>query len=68
MWQDEARLMDILLACREAQGYAHGITQEEFRQDTRTQRAVCMTLEIIGEAARAMSEECKAARGRGFVG
>jgi uncharacterized protein with HEPN domain len=36
MWRDDARLMDILLACREAEGYVRGLTREQFRQDTRT--------------------------------
>jgi uncharacterized protein with HEPN domain len=72
MWRDDARLMDILLTCREAEGYVRGLTREQFRQDTRTQRALCMTLEIIGEAARAVSQECQAANPeipwRGIIG
>ena len=61
MWRDKARIMDILLACREAQDYARGVTLEEFLRDGKSQRAVCMVLEIIGEAARAVSEESKTA-------
>lgn len=61
MWQDEARLMDILQACQEAQEYVRGVTFEAFRKDAKLQRALCMVLEIVGEAARAVSDECKAA-------
>ena len=63
MWQDDARLMDILLACKEVQDYVRGVTWEEFQKDRKLQRALCMVLEIIGEAARAVSEECKAGHG-----
>ena len=61
MWQDKARFMDILLACREAQEYVRGVTAEAFHRDRQLQRALCMVLEIIGEAARAVSEEGKSA-------
>ena len=60
MWQDDARLMDILLACREAEDYVRGVSWEEFQEDRKLQRALCMVLEIVGEAARAVSKECKA--------
>jgi len=53
--------MDILVACREAQEYTQGVTREAFQADRKLQRALCMVLEIIGEAARAVSDECKAA-------
>jgi len=61
MRDDDARLLDILLACREAQGYLDGVTEADFRLDRKLQRALAMVLEIIGEAARAVSDECKAA-------
>ena len=61
MWKDEARLADILLGCQEASEYVKGVTYEEFLKDSKLQRALCMVLEIIGEAARAVSPECKAA-------
>ena len=61
MWRDKARLMDILLACREAQEFVRGLTREEFMRDRKSQRSVCMVLEIIGEAARVVSDKCKAA-------
>jgi len=61
MWKDEARLMDILLACREARGYVEGVTRHEFTEDRKLQRALGMVLEIIGEAARALSDDLKTA-------
>ena len=62
MWKDSARLADILLSCREAMEFSKGVTFDQFRTDLKLQRALCMVLEIIGEAARAVSEECKAAK------
>jgi len=38
-----------------------GLSETEFRADRKLQRALCMVLEIIGAAARATSEPCKAA-------
>ncbi len=61
MRHDEARLLDIVLACREAMEYVEGVSEAEFRADRKLQRALCMVLEIIGEAARAISGPCKAA-------
>jgi uncharacterized protein with HEPN domain len=61
MWKDSARLGDILMGCREAMEFTKAVTFEQFRNDLKLQRALCMVLEIIGEAARAVSEECKAA-------
>jgi uncharacterized protein with HEPN domain len=61
MWQDKARLADIVLACQEAMDYAQGVAFEDYQKDRKLQRALCMVLEIIGEAARTVSEECKAA-------
>ena len=61
MRDDEARLLDIVLACREAMEYVEGVSETEFRADRKLQRALCMVLEILGEAARAISEPCKAA-------
>jgi len=60
MRKDDARLLDILLACRDAREFASGASRQEFRDDRKLQSALCMKLEIIGEAARLVSEECKA--------
>ena len=61
MQADDARLLDILLACREAKEFVGGVSREEFLADRMRQSAVCMKLEIIGEAARAVSQDFKSA-------
>lgn len=61
MWKDDARLIDIQLACREAMEYVRNVTLGEYLQDLKLQRALSMVLEIIGEAARAISEDFRAA-------
>ena len=49
------RLTDYLTqmaeGCRDALAFAEGMTREEFHADLRTQRAVVMSLMIVGEAA-----------------
>ena len=52
---DEARLLDMLLAARDAREFVLGFSREEFVADKRTHSAVCLKLETIGEAARAVS-------------
>ena len=59
MWKDDARLIDIHLACLEVLAHARNVTFEEYLQDLKLQRALCMVLEIIGEAARAVSADFK---------
>lgn len=61
MWKDDARLIDIQLACQEALGYVRNVTYEAYLGDLKLQRALCMLLEIVGEAARAVSPDFKAA-------
>ena len=61
MRKDDARLLDILLACREVQEFIAGVSREEFKADRKLQSALCMKLEIIGEAARTVSDEYKTA-------
>ena len=64
MRSDDARLLDILLACKHARAFVKGLTRETFLVDTKAQAAICMKLKLIGEAARAVSDECKAANPR----
>ena len=61
MRKDDARLLDIVLACREAGEFVGGVSRERYLQDRKLQTALCMELEIVGEAAKAVSEEFKAA-------
>ncbi len=61
MWRDDAYLLDILIAAKRAKEFATDLTWEEFQKSDLHQNAIMRTLEIIGEAARRVSEEFKAA-------
>jgi uncharacterized protein with HEPN domain len=60
MPRDTAYLLDILEAAKLAVAYVSTKTKEEFLQDTQCQDAVIRRLEIIGEAARRISEGTRA--------
>jgi hypothetical protein len=53
-------LLDILEAAKLAAAYASTKTKEEFLRDTQSQDAVIQRLEIIGEAARRISDQTRA--------
>ena len=57
----ELRLDDYLghieQAANEALDFMRGVTEDEFRTDLRTQRAVIMNLVVIGEAAVRIGEK-----------
>jgi uncharacterized protein with HEPN domain len=57
MWRDDAYLLDILIAARKVSRYVENASWDLFRQDDRTQDAVLRNLQVIGEAARRISEE-----------
>ncbi len=57
--RDAARLDDILIYAKRAQTYIGDLTEDELRFDAKTQDAVARCFEIIGEAARQLSSECK---------
>ena len=61
MWRDEAHLLDILIAGRRAVEFIEGISWEQFDQSPLHQYAVMKALEIVGEAARRVSAQTKAA-------
>lgn len=61
MWRDDAYLLDILLAAREAVTFAEDLTFESFKESRLHQLAIVRTLEIVGEAARKISQEFKEA-------
>jgi uncharacterized protein with HEPN domain len=61
MPRDKVYLPDILEAARLAVGYVSGKSLEQFLEDTQCQDAVIRRMEIIGEAARRISSETKAA-------
>jgi len=59
MQRDREYLVDILEAARLAMAYTQGKTQEEFLRDIQCQDAVVRRLEIIGEAARRVSDDTR---------
>ena len=59
MWRDAAYLLDILIAAREAREFSTGLSREQFEGSTLHQHAITKTLEIIGEAARKISEQTR---------
>jgi uncharacterized protein with HEPN domain len=61
MQRDPAYLLDMLQAAREARRLCGGLTWDDFQKSTLHQYALVKLIEIIGEAARAISEETKAA-------
>lgn len=61
MQRDDASLLDILIAARAAVGFVEGITWEAFAQSELHQSAVMRPLEIIGEAARRVTQDTQVA-------
>lgn len=59
MQRDEAYLLDILIAARRAVRFLEGMTWEAFEQSELHQNAVMRPLEIIGEAARRVSQDTR---------
>lgn len=57
---DRDFVSDIQEAIRRIADYTSGMTYEAFLADTKTQDAVIRNLEIIGEAAKNLSEQLKA--------
>ena len=59
MWRDDAFLLDMLLAARRVLKYAQGLDFQWFEDDEVLQDAILRRIQIIGEAARKISEEFK---------
>ena len=59
MQRDDAYLLDILIAARKARKFLEGVTWEEFKRSELHQNAVMRALEIIGEAARRVSQQTR---------
>lgn len=59
--EDRAWLLDMLMAARAVQSFVAGRTQAEYEADLFFRSAVERQVEIIGEAARGMSESFKRA-------
>jgi uncharacterized protein with HEPN domain len=54
-------LEDMLGACQKVQRLTHGLEFTTFRADERTYDAVCWNLLVVGEAAKAIPDEMRAA-------
>ena len=59
MQRDEALLLDILIAARRAVSFLEDMTWEGFERSELHQNAVMRPLEIVGEAARRVSQEMR---------
>jgi uncharacterized protein with HEPN domain len=59
MQRDDAYLLDILIAARKALEFLEGMTWDAFEQSELHQNAVIRPLEIIGEAARRVSQQTR---------
>ena len=59
MDRDRVHLLDILEAARLAVVYVEGISEEAFLHNTQLQDSVIRRIEIIGEAARRVSQETR---------
>jgi len=59
MWRDDAYILDMLLAGRKVREFMEGVHWEQFSRDELVQNAVMRQIQIIGEAARSVSEECQ---------
>ena len=57
MLRDEAYLLDMRLAARDVLDFTRGVTFEHFGADKMMQYAVIHGVQVIGEAARRISEE-----------
>lgn len=58
--RDEAYLLDVLIGGRKVLRYLAGVSWERFQEDELLQDAVLRNLQIVGEAARMISDQWKA--------
>ncbi len=61
MWRDDAYLLDMLLAARKVLEFTRGMSPAQFGANELAQHAVMRLVQVIGEAARLISPESKAA-------
>lgn len=57
--RDLALLHDISAACSEIETFIRGMSRAAYLKDSMTQRAIERDLEIIGEAAKGLSDEIR---------
>jgi threonine dehydratase len=60
MWRDDALLLDMLIAARRAREFNNGESWETFTGNQMLQSATQYQLQIIGEAATKVSDDCRA--------
>ena len=58
MRHDDAYLLDMLLAAREARGFAANLTFSDFERHRMAQLAILKSIEVVGEAASRVSVGC----------
>ena len=58
MRHDNAYVLDMLLAAREATGFAANLSFDEFERHRMAQLAILKSIEVIGEAASRVSPGC----------
>lgn len=61
MLRDLSSVLDILEAASRARIFARGMSKKRFLTDLKTQAAVVRQIEIIGEAAKRISEQFRSA-------
>lgn len=61
MWPDDACLLDMPLAAREALEFSSGRSFAEFERDRMAQLAILKAVEIVGEAASRVSSDTQEA-------
>jgi len=59
MWRDDAYMLDMLLAARKVENFTGDVSWEKFKADDLLQNAVMRQIQIIGEAARKISQQYK---------
>lgn len=57
MWKDDATAEDLLLATRAIRAFVQGMTQDQFKDDFKTQCAVIQQMTVLGEAVKRLSPE-----------
>jgi len=59
MWRDDACLLDMLIAARKVRTFTAGVTLDHFLHDELMQHGIMRLIEILGEAARHLSDDFK---------
>jgi uncharacterized protein with HEPN domain len=59
MWRDDACVLDMLIAARKIRTFTTGVTLDRFLRDELMQHGIMRLIEILGEAARHLSDDFK---------